>query len=239
MDDPALGAAEHAAALRGLQRVHRITGTVGRLWRPIEHLLKTEGLKELSVMDVGCGDGWMLRQLGDCARQRGYKLHLVGCDFSARALELCGAAFTQADVPIELHQVDVLQHALPGPADVVINSLFLHHFADEDVVSILEQLAAQAGRLLLIEDLQRSRLGYALCWLGVHMLTRCRVVHVDGPLSVKAAFSLSEARELLDRAGLREARISCHWPERFVITWENTKRTVTAHAASERGSHAG
>ncbi len=238
MDDPALDADQHAAALRGLRRVHALSGTIGRLWRPIERLITTDGLHELSIMDVGCGDGCILRQLWQLAHRRGCNLRLHACDFSPRALEICGQVCEENDIPVSLHQVDVLHQSLPGPVDVVINSLFLHHFSDDDVVPIIKQMAASAGRLMMIEDLSRSRLSYYLVWLGVHVLTRCRVVHIDGPLSVKAAFSNEEMRRILDQADLRSARIQKCWPERLFITWEaphgwpTEKQTIepTAHA---------
>ena len=220
MDDPALDAGEHAAALRGLRRVHAISGTSGRMWRPIQRLLTTCRLSELSVMDVGCGDGSMLRQLWQLARRSGCKLHLHGCDFSQRALDMCTAACEQAGIPVSLYHVDVLRQPLPGPVDVVINSLFLHHFDNDQIVPLLRQMATRTRRLLLVEDLLRGRLSYTLVWLGVRLLTRCRVVHVDGPLSVKAAFTQQEMRRLLNQAELKTASLGKHWPERMFITWE-------------------
>lgn len=83
MDDPALEAGEHAAALRGLSRVHAISGTFGRMWRPIQKLIADERLSQLSIMDVGCGDSLLLRQLYHRALRQGCELHLIGCDFSA------------------------------------------------------------------------------------------------------------------------------------------------------------
>ncbi len=219
MDDPALEDQQHAAALCGLQRIHAVSGTLGRMWRPLKQLLATQPDQQLRVMDVGCGDGLLLRQLYHCARRHGYTLQLVGCDFSARALELAEKAAGRERVPLELQQIDVTRQALPAPVDVVINSLFLHHFDDGDVPQILQQFARAARRSVLIEDLLRSRLGLGLCWCGVRLLTRSPVVHVDGPLSVRAAFKMSEMRGLLARAGWTQATLTKYWPERFFIQY--------------------
>ena len=43
---------------------------------------------------------------------------------------------------------------------------------------------------VLVDDLVRSRLGFALVLAGSYLLTRSPVVHTDGPLSVRAALSL-------------------------------------------------
>ena len=219
MDDPSLGDAEHVAALLGLARVHRLTGTADRLWRPIERLFREQATQQLSVMDVGCGDGLLLRTLARRAKAKGLSLRLIGCDFSNRALDFCKWGAAGDNLEIELHQVDVTTDSLPHGADVIINSLFLHHFSDEQVTAIVRQFRDRARRMVLIEDLLRTRLGYGLCWLGVHMLTRSRVVHVDGLLSVRAAFSMAEMHAVLQRTDMSHAKIYKHWPERFMIEW--------------------
>lgn len=219
MDDPSLSAAEHVAALQGLARVHRLTGTAARLWRPIKQLLHAQPTRQLSVMDVGCGDGLMLRKLARRATAEGLSLRLIGCDFSSRALELCQRGANSEKLSIELHQVDVTNAPLPHTADVIINSLFLHHFSEAQVKIILQQFRGHAQRLVVIEDLLRTRLGYGLCWLGVHLLTRSRVVHVDGLLSVRAAFSMAEMQTLLHQADMSTAKLYPHWPERLMVEW--------------------
>jgi hypothetical protein len=165
----------------------------------------------------------MLRELYRLARRSGLgadDIELHACDFSARALEMAQSAAAAEEVPLKVHLVDVLRGSLPIQADVVMNSLFLHHFSDDDVRQILEKLRAAAERLLLVEDLLRTQLGYALCFIGIHALSRSKVVHVDGLLSVRAAFRCDEIRQLAARAGLAGARIERHWPERFLIAWE-------------------
>jgi hypothetical protein len=80
-------------------------------------------------------------------------------------------------------------------------------------------MAAAAQRLVLVDDLRRTRFGYALAWIACQLLTRSPVVHTDGPRSVRAAFTLAEARQLAARAGLDDCRISPHWPQRFLLSW--------------------
>ena len=217
MDDPALGADEHAHALRGLAHVHRLTGTTRRLWSRIAREFK--GANRLVVLDVGCGDGLMLRQLFRLAQKQGIELELHACDFSHRALEMARDAAEAERIPLNTHLVDIIDDELDIQADIVICSLFLHHFSEPDVVGILRKLGAATRRLLLIEDLLRTQLGLLMCWIGVHALTRSRIVHVDGPLSVRAAFTKSEITSLVSDAGLSSAQIKKHWPERFLIDW--------------------
>ena len=76
-----------------------------------------------------------------------------------------------------------------------------------------------ARRLVLVNDLRRTRFGFALAHLACRLLTRSPIVHHDGPLSVRAAFTSEEALELALEAGLAGAMISHHWPQRFLLSW--------------------
>jgi SAM-dependent methyltransferase len=220
MDDPSLGESEHRRALAGLARVHQVTSTPSRIWNCIQSCLNDGDKRSpVSILDVGCGDGYLLGQIHRLAARRGYQVQLAGCDFSATALELARAKAIKGDVNIDFLRCDVLQDPLPHQADFVINSLFLHHFGDAQVERILREFERVATRRVIIEDLARSTLGYGLCWLGTRFLSRSKIVHVDGLLSVKAAFQTEEIRQLLDKAGLQRARIESRFPERMLITW--------------------
>ena len=102
MDQPQLQRVQHTNALNGLARIHRVTGTASRLWGPIYRQLKAHNRKSLTVLDVGCGDGFLLRQLFKRARRQGFELKIAGCDFSERALDFARqAAEGQGTPPVD------------------------------------------------------------------------------------------------------------------------------------------
>ena len=96
-------------------------------------------------------------------------------------------------------------------------SLFLHHLDGDDVVRVLHAMRSAAKRRVVISDLMRTNLGYVLAKWGIRLLTSSPVCHVDGPLSVKAALTISEARCLAERAGWTRMDIRRNWPERFLM----------------------
>jgi hypothetical protein len=102
---------------------------------------------------------------------------------------------------------------------VIMSSLFCHHLSDEEVVMLLGKMAKATRHLLLINDLRRCRAGWFLAHTASRLLTRSRVVHTDGPRSVRAAFRLDEMRELSRRAGLETAKVTRCWPCRFLCEW--------------------
>ncbi len=231
MDDPRLDPGEHQRALRALERVQRLSGTAGRMWTAIKGWYDATQPSRVTVMDVGCGNAVLLRSLWHRAQKHQLPIELIGCDFSSHALTLAKSACDEEHIPIQLHQVDVTREPLPRQADVVVCSLFLHHFSGEQVIEILRQFATAAEQLVLVEDLIRSHVGYALCGLGVQLLTRSRVVHYDGLQSVRAAFTLPEMQQLLDASGFRGVRMHKHWPERLFVEYRVTEEFAgVAHA---------
>jgi len=106
------------------------------------------------------------------------------------------------------------------PFDIVYCTLFLHHFDDMSAVKVLDAMKRLARRAVLVDDLCRTSLGWWLAYLGCHLLSRSRIVHFDGPQSVRAALTPQEAQALAAEAGMRDAAIRRHWPERFMMRWE-------------------
>jgi hypothetical protein len=105
--------------------------------------------------------------------------------------------------------------------DVVTNSLFLHHLSSAEQVSgVLGRMDQMAGRLVVISDLRRSRAGWLAAWAGCRMLSRSRIVHRDGPASVRAAWTMGEIRGFARSAGIGSARIVRCYPMRMLITWQ-------------------
>ncbi len=224
MDDPSLDPGEHEQALRGLARIHRLTNVSAQLWKAIQSQVILDDTRTLSILDLGCGDGHVLRQLYRLAERTGIKTILYGCDFSANAISFAKQSASRDDIPIEFYHLDVTQATeLPHRADVVFCSLFLHHFSESDATKILDKMKAAAKQLVLVHDLRRTRLGYLLCWVGVHVLSRSHVVRKDGLMSVRAAFTVPEIKRLLASAGITQAEVTTGWPQRFTASWSKSE----------------
>lgn len=218
MDDPALAAQAHHAALHGLQRINRISRTAGVLWPRIERILSSTPDTSASLLDVACGGGDLAIALARRSRRRGLVLQVEGCDVSDTALQHASQAAARAGESVKFFRADVIAEPLPRHYTFVTCTLFLHHLTDARIVALLRMLAGH-GDHLLVSDLIRGRTGYALAWMGTKLLSRSPIVHEDGLRSVRAALTLHEARELATRAGLDDARFERHWPQRFLMTW--------------------
>ncbi|HET6574308.1 MAG TPA: methyltransferase domain-containing protein [Fimbriiglobus sp.] len=219
MDRPDLDPAAHHRALRGLARINRWSRSVVAIWPVVEDAARQTHGRPVRVFDLACGAGDVLVGLWRRAAKAGVPVALDGSDISSVALEHAARRAAEAGAVVRLFQADALRDTLPDGYDVVCTSLFLHHLADDEAVAVLTRMKQCTERVVAVDDLLRSPAGYALAWAGTRLLTRSRVVHADGPLSVRAAFTVPEVRQLADRAGLTGATVRRHWPYRFLLTW--------------------
>jgi len=219
MDDPALPEAEHLRALGGLARINALSRTASQLAAAVRPLLPAAG--PALVVDLACGGGDVTVDLAarlERPRRAGRSVSVLGIDLSPRAVARARGLAAERGSPTSFAVRDVTTEGCP-PCDVVVSSLFLHHLDDAAAVAVLRGMAASARRGIVVSDLVRSGLGLALAVAGTSVLSRSRVVHVDGPLSVRAARTLDEYRRLAATAGLSGATVRRTWPERVILQW--------------------
>lgn len=207
MDEPELERNLHEDALLGIERINRISGATGALWRRIRRLPGS-----LRVLDLACGSGDVACGLQERACAEGRDVVVSGCDVSPVAVEVARARGVAT-----FFRHDVVADGVPEGYDVYTCSLFLHHLAEDQSVSVLRGMAQ--GRALFVSDLRRTRRGLLLARMVTPLLTRSPVVRKDSALSVRGAHTIDEARALLQRAGLGDAGIERQWPQRFLVSW--------------------
>jgi 2-polyprenyl-3-methyl-5-hydroxy-6-metoxy-1,4-benzoquinol methylase len=123
----------------------------------------------------------------------------------------------------------------PDGFDLVTNSLFLHHLERPEAVRVLENMhgAVRGGGLVAISDLRRSAAGWLIAWAGCRALSRSKVVHFDGPVSVRAAWTVAELQGMAREAGMAGVRVERAWPWRMMLVWERgagNSQAAAAHA---------
>lgn len=218
MDRPDLDQRLHQRALTGLARLNWFSGSVGLVWPPIAEL-GSQLRRRLSVLDLATGGGDIPLGLWRRARRVGLDLEICGVDLSPRAVEIARTRARHGGAAVRFFELNALDDELPRGFDVVVCSLFLHHLDGDEAVTLLAKMAAATRHLVLVNDLVRSRLGLMAVYLATRLVTTSSVVRVDGPRSVRAAFTLEEARNLARAAGLVGCKVSRRWPCRMLLEW--------------------
>lgn len=219
MDQPGLAERDHQAALTGLVRINWISNSTRILWPAIAKLARAKTERPLRVLDIATGAGDIPLRLWRRAQRSNVRLDISACDISATALGYARRRSGAAGAPLRFFALDALRDDLPDDFDVVTSSLFLHHLDEHEASSFLRRLGAAARQAVLVNDLVRSPTGYVLAWLATRFLTGSWVARIDGPLSIRGAFTCAEVAALARAAGLDGATITRHWPQRFLWQW--------------------
>ena len=224
MDNPDLAEKDHHQALHGLRRVNQLSRTASVIANAIIQHCKKEKLAFIRVLDLACGGGDVTVQVSKLLKQADVSAEVHGWDCSQTAIDFARRQCI-GGIPSQV-QFDVANALVDAPNrsfDFVYCTLFLHHLSDDDADRLLGAMWQMARELVLIDDLRRTTMGYALAVVGCQLLSRSPIVHVDGPLSVRAAFTEAEILELSDRCDLPRPTIQRHWPHRFLLTWKAQK----------------
>jgi 2-polyprenyl-3-methyl-5-hydroxy-6-metoxy-1,4-benzoquinol methylase len=197
MDRPQPVSRELEDDLKNIRALNRYFGS----YRLIEYFLRRwiKPGDRLRIVDLATGSGDIPRLIADHARKLGAKIEIHALDRQPATLEIAG--HLSLDYPeISFIQADLLEWRPPTRYDIVLCSLALHHFGDEDAVRVLQRCREFSRRFALVSDLRRGLLGS----IGVYLLTasiyRNPMTKYDARVSVARAFSFMEFADLARRA---------------------------------------
>ncbi len=188
-------------------------------WPELRRLARTRPGRPLRVLDLASGGGDVPIALALRAVRSGLPMQFEGCDKSSDAMQFASHRAAARGVAIRFFRLDVIEDEVPPGFDAIISSLFLHHLDAAEAVGLLQRMKRTAEELIMINDLLRGPIEYAMAWTGCHLLTRSPIVWHDGPVSVSAAFTIREVRDLARQAGLDGVKLKRRWPGRFLLLW--------------------
>ncbi|WP_425229061.1 methyltransferase domain-containing protein [Sphingomonas sp.] len=213
MDAPELSAQDYAAVVGDLARVNVVTLAA----RPTLNFLAraAKGHDRLRILDVGFGDGDMLRRIARWAARRGLAVALTGVDLNPRS-KAAARAHTPPDLPIRWVTGDYADLA-DEPWDCVISSLVAHHMTHAQLIAFLRWMEANAGVGWLVNDLHRHGFAYRGFPLLAALVRWHPIVRHDGQLSVARSYRPAEWPPLLTEAGVSGARVLRAFPFRLCV----------------------
>ncbi|MFT6244066.1 MAG: 2-polyprenyl-3-methyl-5-hydroxy-6-metoxy-1,4-benzoquinol methylase [Salibacteraceae bacterium] len=180
----------------------------------LKTILKTNPKdKIISIVDLGCGNGDMLRKVAHFGRKNGYKFDLLGIDANQATIDY--AIQLSANFPeITYKKEDVLSKEFANHTyDIAMCTLFLHHFEDPIALDFIETLLKNAKIGVVINDLHRHWLAYYLFKLLTSVVGN-EMTREDGLTSILKAFK----RQDLDRFSRKlnfKGTITWRWAFRY------------------------
>ena len=213
MDDPALDAGTYTRVLHDLAAVNTLT--LAR--RPTLGFLRRAAGRRRSfrLLDVGFGDGDMLRAIARWSRRAGLTAELVGIDLNPRSVSAAREA-TPADLAIDFRAGDYADLAGEG-WDCVVSSLVAHHMTRGQLVNFLRFMEVEARLGWFVNDLHRHGFAYAGWPLLSGLMRWHPSVRHDGHLSIARSYRPAEWRPILSEAGVEGARVFRQFPFRLCV----------------------
>ena len=213
MDADDLPVDTYAAVVGDLATVNAITLAARPTLAFLRRIARPgEGLR---ILDVGFGDGDMLRRIARWAERKRVPVELVGVDLNPRS-EAAARAHTPAGLPIRWVTGDYADLAGQG-WDAVISSLVAHHMTRPQLVTFLRFMEAEARRGWLVNDLHRHAFAHAGFPLLARLFGWHRIVRHDGRLSIARSYRPAEWPPILAEAGIAEARVFRAFPFRLCV----------------------
>lgn len=213
MDASDLPPATYDAVLADLARVNRWTLAARPTIGFLDRLARCGD--RLRILDVGFGQGDMLRRIAGWGVRRDITLDLVGIDLNPRSAP-AAKAVPSAAMTIDYRTGDYAD--LAGESwDVILSSLVAHHMSHPQLIAFLRFMEAHAVRGWLVNDLHRHRFAHAGYPLLARILGTHRIVREDGTLSIARAYRPHEWPPLLAKAGVEGARVVRRFPFRLCV----------------------
>ncbi len=198
MDRPQPDLAELEPDLKRIRQLNRWFGS----YRLIRHFVRRwiKPGDNVRIVDLATGSGDIPRLIVDYARKIGAKVEIDALDRQSATLEIA-KKLSAAYPEISFQETNILDWSPAEAYDIVLCTLVLHHFSDEDAVRVLWRCRESSRDFVLVSDLRRGLLATVGVYLLTALIFREPMTRYDARLSAERAFSFSEMRKLAVRAG--------------------------------------
>lgn len=218
MDDFTLEGEVLRDALDKIAKINQLLGGNKLTLQGVLQLLtKINSDKVITIVDVGCGNGDMLRTLAEYADENELNFKLIGIDANsftinhAKSLSKHFPNISYLCEDIFDDNFNKLQY------DIALCTLTLHHFKDDEICELLSRFYKNATIGIVINDLQRSAVAYRLFQVLCFVFRLNDMSREDGLTSILRGFKKEELKQYSTKLGFKKYNI--HWKWAFRYQW--------------------
>lgn len=218
MDDFSKGDDELEIVLHKIAKINDVLGgnriTIDGLRKLLSNQDKNKTIK---IIDIGCGNGDMLRHIAAFGSQENWQFELIGLDANEYAID-CARKVSKQYKNITYECRDVFSSDFQTQRfDIALCTLTLHHFKDDRIEVLLRLLQKNSKLGIIINDLQRSKIAYHLFQLYCLFFKLNGMAKADGLVSILRGFKRKELKKLSEKLSLKNDQI--HWKWAFRYQW--------------------
>ena len=217
LDEGAGSLAEVRRSLRDIERINTWLGGAKPVCDATWRLLRQHEIQTATILDVGTGSADILRRLAQAAPRAGLDLNLIGLDLSQRHLHVARETIGGAE-NIALVGGDAFRLPLADASvDLVLASLFLHHFRPAQIEALLAEFSRVASVGWIINDLVRAYIPLWFFRLTRPVFARSYLTRHDGEASIRRGYTPTEMARIVK--GIEGAHVQSHFPYRMSVVW--------------------
>ena len=214
MDDFTLEGAHLRSNLDILASINKWLGGNRITLQGVQKLLKNSPKnRKYVIIDMGCGNGDMLRRISKLGRRLGLNLDLIGIDANLDTISY--AQELSATYPdISYVQMNIFSEEFNAmDYDIALSTLFLHHLSDVEIIDKLNLLKESARVGIIVNDLERNGLAYFLFGI-ISFFINNKIVRNDGLVSIRRGFRKQELLAFSKELKL-ESEVCWKWAFRY------------------------
>lgn len=183
------------------------------------------GRRRIRLCEIGCGGGDNLRVLSQYCHRHGIATEVVGIDINEHCIAVAKAHWPDGQAEWLISDYRKIEFDRRKP-DIIFSSLFCHHFAEEELVSMIRWMDRNSTTGWYVNDLHRHPLAYySIRWL-TKWFSRSYLVKNDAPLSVLRGFTRTEWTTILKEAEIDAYKLKWKWAFRWLV-YRSTGLTVS------------
>ena len=216
MDDFNMEGDELKDALDKISKINRMLGGNKLTLDGVKQLLKNnDKSNEITIVDVGCGNGDMLRNLANYGEKTNIKLKLIGIDANNFTINYA-TQLSSNYKNIEYRCQDIFDKSFSDlKYDIVLCTLTLHHFNKEEIINLLKVFNDNSSIGIVINDLQRSSIAYRLFQLLCAVFRLNTMTREDGLTSILRGFKKQELIDFSEKLNFKKYKINWRWAFRY------------------------
>ena len=216
MDDFSMKGEILRDALDKIANINQLLGGNRLTLYGVQKLLRNISKNEIiTILDVGCGNGDMLRKLAEYGYKNNYNFQLIGID--ANNFTINHAKQLSENYPnISFLNHDIFEESFRElKYDIVLCTLTLHHFKENQIINLLNVFYTNSKMGIVINDLHRNAIAYRLFQVICFVFNLNKMSRNDGLISILRGFTKKELINYSNELKFKNYNIQWKWAFRY------------------------
>ncbi len=189
MDDLSLSEDQIRSVLKDITLANKWLGGAKITLKALDTIFEKYPRESYTIIDMGCGDGSMLRTVADHCKAKGIRTVLIGLDLNEKSINIAKESSHYYD-NIRFISQDVLSlDPEEYNCDILLCTLTLHHFSREQIDAFVKKFVLLTKIGVVVNDLDRNKISFALFRIFSRMFMKTVIAKHDGLVSIKSGFS--------------------------------------------------